>query len=216
VSPASTFKIPHALAALDAGVISGIDDKIAYDGRQWSRESWRRDHTLHSAMHHSVLWYFQALAERLGAIRESEYLHRLEYGNEDSSGALTTFWLGQSLQITPEEQQAFLIRLYENQLPIKQSAVNAVKAILVQPPGVVINAAGKHPFNAPWPENAVVSAKTGSAIDSSGRGVRWLVGHVQREGRAFVFVSCVVGTRELGASSAIDLAARSLREEGVL
>ena len=32
VTPASTFKIPHALAALDAGVLEGADTRIAYDG----------------------------------------------------------------------------------------------------------------------------------------------------------------------------------------
>jgi beta-lactamase class D len=216
VSPASTFKIPHALAALDTGVISSIDETIAYDGKATSRELWRRDHTLRSAMHYSVLWYFQRIAERLGPARESEYLHRLAYGNEDSSSGLTTFWLGQSLQITPEEQQAFLLRLYAGNLPIKKAAIDAVKTTLIQPRGVVMNAAGANPFNAPWPEDVVVSTKTGSANDTSGRGIRWLIGHVQRGTHAFIFVSCVVGTRELDANAAIELAARSLRNDRVL
>lgn len=216
VSPASTFKIPHALAALDSGVISSIDEKFTYDGKAWPRESWLRDHTLRSAMHYSVVWYFQRIAERLGAARESEYLNRFSYGNKDSSSGLTTFWLGQSLQITPEEQQGFLLDLYQGKLQVKKSVVDAVKEILIQPRGVVINAAGEHPFNAPWPVDAVVSAKTGSANDASGRSIRWIVGHVQRGGRAFVFVSCVVGTHELAANSAIELAARALHEENVL
>ncbi|MGH8470134.1 MAG: hypothetical protein ACREVY_14500 [Gammaproteobacteria bacterium] len=79
---------------------------------------------------------------------------------------MTTFWLDQSLQITPEEQQAFLLKLYQNNLPIAKSAIDAVKEILVQPRGVVINAAGEHQFNAPWPADAVVSAKTGSANET--------------------------------------------------
>src|SRR3954468_9254616 len=37
--PASTFKVPHALAALDAGVVSGADEKFAYDGKETSFES---------------------------------------------------------------------------------------------------------------------------------------------------------------------------------
>jgi beta-lactamase class D len=80
----------------------------------------------------------------------------------------------------------------------------------------VINATGEHPFNAPWPADTIVSAKTGSANDTSGRGIRWVVGHVQRGDDAFLFVGCVVGSRELAANAAIDLAARSLREEHVL
>ncbi len=89
ITPASTFKVPHALAALDSGVISGPDDKLAYDGSgQWP-ESARRDHTLASAMQNSVVWYFQRIAQRLGPDREQAYLKRLIYGNMDSSSGLT-------------------------------------------------------------------------------------------------------------------------------
>jgi beta-lactamase class D len=58
LSPASTFKIPHALAALDAGVVSGPDETFTWDGTPRAYESWRRDHTLASAMRYSVLWIF--------------------------------------------------------------------------------------------------------------------------------------------------------------
>ena len=66
-TPASTFKIPHALAALDARVISGPHEVIRYDGSPRTFERWRRDHDLASAMRDSVVWYFQRLAERLGS-----------------------------------------------------------------------------------------------------------------------------------------------------
>jgi beta-lactamase class D len=146
VTPASTFKVPHALAALDAGVVRGPDEQFAYDGRgQWP-DSAKRDHTLASAMRNSVLWYFQRLAQLLGVDREQAYLRRLDYGNRDSSSGLTTFWIGGSLQITPEEQQSFWVNLYENKLPVAPAAVRAVKEMLVQPAGVVVNAAGKQAF----------------------------------------------------------------------
>src|SRR5882672_11274171 len=54
LTPASTFKIPHALAALDAGVVSGPDHVFKWDGVPCAYESWRRDHTLASAMRNSV------------------------------------------------------------------------------------------------------------------------------------------------------------------
>jgi beta-lactamase class D len=216
VSPASTFKIPHALAALDAGAVASIDEKLAYDGAgSWPISS-RRDHTLASAVRHSVVWYFQAVALRLGAEREREYLRRFAYGNMDSSSGLKTFWLGGSLEITPEEQLAFLARLYDDSLPVSAKATRNVKAILVQGEGIVWNAFGPQAFNGPWPDDALVSAKTGSTTDASGRGVRWLVGQVRRGTREFVFVSCVVGEPAMAATAAIVLAARSLREEGVL
>jgi beta-lactamase class D len=108
------------------------------------------------------------------------------------------------------------VKVYENRLPVAPTAVAAVKQILIEPPGVVVNAVGEQPFASPWPPNTVVSAKPGNAIDRSGRGVRWLIGHVSRNGRSFVFVSCVIGPRTLKANAAIDLAARSLRVSNVL
>lgn len=183
VSPASTFKIAHALAALDASVLSGPDSSLPYTG---------------------------ALFSMLGADRERAYLERLDYGNRDASSGLTTFWLGESLRISPEEQERFLVRLYEDQLPVSRDAMRSVREVLVQPPGVVVSAMGEHPFAAPWPEGTVVGAKTGRA-----EGVSWLVGHVERGTHAWVFVSCVVGEK-LEVRSAIDLAATSLQAAHVL
>jgi beta-lactamase class D len=214
-TPASTFKVPHALAALDAGVIAGKDATFKYDGREVAYPSWKRDHTLASAMHNSVLWYFQRLAEKLGAAREREYLEKFDYGNRDSSSGLTTFWLGESLAISPEEQVRFLTRLFADELPVSRSAMQVVREILVQPQGSVVNAAGTHPFASPWPTGTVVSAKTGSATNSQGRSVRWIVGHVRRGQRSWIFVSCVTGP-DLPALAAVELAARALREQKVL
>jgi beta-lactamase class D len=214
--PASTFKVPHALAALDAGVLSGPDDKFAYDGAQLSFESWRRDHTLRSAMRYSVVWYFQRVAEKLGMAREREYLKKFNYGNADPSSGLTTFWLGGSLQVTPEEQLRFIRQLYSDELPVSQAALRIVKELLVQPQGVVTNATGELPFATPWPSGTVVSAKTGSGTDRSGATVRWIVGHVARGQRSWLFVSCVAGAETTPALAAVDLAAASLQQNGVL
>ena len=216
VSPQSTFKIPHALAALDAGVISNADSSFAYDGTPYPFEAWRRDHTLATAMRFSAVWWFQRVARALGAAREQEYLRRLDYGNADSTSGLTTFWLGGSLAISPEEQARVLLRLFANTLPVSDHAMRTVRQVLVQPPGVVVNASGEHPFAGTWPAGTILSAKTGSGNVRGGGEVRWLVGHVSRAGRAWVFVSCVIGGDDTPALAAVDLAARSLRREGIL
>jgi beta-lactamase class D len=215
VTPASTFKIPHALAALDAGVIEGPDARLAYDGTPVGFESWRHDHTLASAMHSSVVWYFQRVATRLGAEREREYLRKFDYGNRDSSSGLTTFWLGGSLRISPDEQQVFLLKLYQDALPVSARAREIVRAILVQPEGKVVNAAGAHAFGGPWPAGTVVSAKTGSESDESGMSTRWIVGHVRRGSRSWIFVSSLTG-KDLASLAAVDLAARALKREGLI
>jgi beta-lactamase class D len=202
-SPASTFKIAHALAALDAGVVDGPEAKFAYDGSPQPFEAWRRDQTLASAIRFSVVWVFQRIARQLGLEREREYLRKLSYGNADPSSGLTAFWLGGSLAISPEEQLGFVGRLYRDELPVKPAAMEAVRKMLVQPKDVIVNATGERPF----PSNgAIVSAKTGSS-----RGVSWLVGYVRRGERAWIFVSCVTGPDDLDRDAAIALAASRLR-----
>jgi beta-lactamase class D len=213
VTPASTFKIPHALAALDAKVVEGAHETFPYDGSSLPFERWKHDHDLASAMRDSVVWYFQRIADRLGVERERSYLKAFEYGNQDASGPLTSFWLGSSLQISPEEQLAFLRRFFERKLPVREDAVRTVREILVQPPGGIVNALGEHPFAAPWPDGTTLYAKTGRAEDA-GRTVGWLVGRVVRGDRGWIFVSCVIGSED--PMAAANLAAERLVQLKVL
>jgi beta-lactamase class D len=213
VTPASTFKIPHALAALDAEVVADVRETIAYDGAPRSFEIWKRDHDLASAMRYSVVWFFQKLAERLGMEREKSYLKAFDYGNQDASGGLTSFWLSSSLRISPDEQISFLRRFFGGTLPVREEARRGVLEILLQPSGSVVNALGEHPFAAPWPEATAVRAKTGSG-EHEGRAVRWLVGRVERGERGWIFVSLVLG--DDAPLAAVNLAARRLKELEVL
>ena len=64
-------------------------------------------------MRDSVVWYFQRIAERMGIEKERASLKAFEYGNQDASGPLTSFWLGDSLQVSPEEQLTFIRRFFE-------------------------------------------------------------------------------------------------------
>jgi len=212
LSPASTFKIPHSLAALDARVLSGAHEVLPYDGAALPFGRWKRDHDLASAMRDSVVWYFQRIAERLGIEREREYLKAFEYGNQDASGPLTSFWLGDSLRISPDEQLAFLRRFFGGKLPVRDDVARAVREILVQPPGRIVNALGEHPFGPTWPDGTTVYAKTGAAGDGERR-VLWLVGRVERGDRGWVFVSAVVGSDD--SLAAVNLAAARLTELGV-
>ncbi|HEV3062908.1 MAG TPA: penicillin-binding transpeptidase domain-containing protein [Vicinamibacterales bacterium] len=216
VTPQSTFKIPHAIAALDARVLDGADETIKYDGRPVDSPFWRQDHTLATAIRYSVVWYFQEIAKRLGATRERDYLERFEYGNRDPSSGLTTFWLGGSLVISPDEQEQFLLKLYSDRLPVRADALATVRRLLVQPAGAITNATGEHPFGGRWPKGTVLSAKTGSGDTAEGRAVRWLVGHVRQGSRAWVFVSNVVGDVQTPALAAVDQAEHALVDAGIL
>lgn len=110
-SPCSTFKVFHSLVGLETGLLKDLDHPYAWDGVKRERAEDSRDHTLRTAIRDSVLWYYQRLARELGEAREKEFLAKAGYGNQDPSSGLTSFWVEGSLQVSPEEQVAFLARL---------------------------------------------------------------------------------------------------------
>lgn len=130
-SPASTFKIPHALFALEAGAIRDEFEVIAWDGETRWLEAWNRDQDLRSSMRNSVVWVYEGFARKIGEAREKEYLARANYGNQDTSGGLETFWLDGSLRINAHEQVAFLRALYRNELPFELEHQRLVKDIMI-------------------------------------------------------------------------------------
>lgn len=143
-SPASTFKIPHSLIALDAGILRDEFQVIPWDGVQRATAAWNKDQDLRSAMRNSTVWVYERLAQELGDARETAYLQKLGYGNAAISGD-KPFWVEGDLAIASVEQIAFLRRLCDNRLPFEVAQQRLVK-------DVMINAAG-----ADW----ILRAKTG-------------------------------------------------------
>ena len=68
--PASTFKIPNSIIALETGVVGDPDkDVFKWDGVTRSFEAWNRDHTLRSAIAASAVPVYQEIARRIGAAK---------------------------------------------------------------------------------------------------------------------------------------------------
>jgi beta-lactamase class D len=133
--PASTFKVPHALFALDAGVARDEFQVFAWDGVERDIAGWNRDQDLRSSMRHSVVWLYQDFARAIGAERERAYLAKLDYGNRTVGDDVATFWLDGSLRISAVEQVAFLRRLYRNELPFSVAHQRLVKDIMIYEAG---------------------------------------------------------------------------------
>ena len=157
-SPASTFKIPHSLFALDAGLLADEFQVLRWDGKRRAIEAWNQDQDLRSAMRNSTVWVYERFARQLGQRREREYLQKLAYGNADPGGT-EPFWVEGRLAISAQEQVAFLRRLHRNELPFRRDHQRLVK-------DVMINEAGPD-----W----ILRAKTGW----TGR-IGWWVGWVER------------------------------------
>jgi beta-lactamase class D len=121
--PASTFKIPNSLIALETGVADSPGFSLPWDGVERWNEDWNRDHDLRSAFRVSAVWYYQELARRIGEQRMAEWLRKADYGNADSSGDLDMFWLNGNIRISPREQVEFLRRLHEGKSPFSPEVV---------------------------------------------------------------------------------------------
>ncbi len=173
--PFSTFKIPNSLIGLEAGVIKDADFLIKWDERKYPANpnfpQWFRDQTLRTAFQRSAVWYYQELAERVGESKMKELLDGLDYGNEDTSGGLTRFWLGSSLKISADEQVAFLRRLYLGELPVSKRSLDIVKEIMVHEETPAYR----------------LSAKTGGGPLSEGRYLGWFVGYLEAGGATHLF-----------------------------
>lgn len=216
LAPASTYKIPHALIALETGVVTATAVE-RWDGTPYpGRAGWMRDHTVISALKPSVLWLFQRLAPRIGAARAHEWLTRFDYGNADTGGPITDYWLTGRLRVSPEEQVTFLRRFFDGSLPIAAAHVDAVRGGLRQQPGTVENATGVHPLGVTWRDGCTLEAKTGATRMADGTGVSWLVGRWTFDARAYVFAGAAWRAGEVDGLEGTRAVVRAFRDRGLV
>jgi beta-lactamase class D len=129
--PASTFKVPNSLIALETGVVADPDkDVFKWDGTKRSIEAWNKDHTLRSAIAASAVPVYQEIARRIGAERMQKYVDLLDYGNRNIGGGIDQFWLTGELRIDPMQQVDFLDRLRRGVLPVSKRSQELVRDIL--------------------------------------------------------------------------------------
>ena len=191
LSPASTYKIPHALIGLETGAITETTVE-KWDGTPHpDRKKWNLDHTVFSAMKPSVLWFFQKMAPRIGAEHAHAWLEKFSYGNADTSGDITRYWVNGRLSISADEQLAFINKFYAGALPVQKRYVDKLIESMEQAPGTVENARGVHTLGAKWRNGMSLNSKTGATTIESGQSISWLVGRLTIDGRALTFASAV-------------------------
>lgn len=191
LSPASTYKVPHALIGLETGVVTATTVEKWNGVKHAAQPKWNQDHTVLSAMKPSVLWFFQAMAPKIGAARAQDFLKRFGYGNADTGGDVTQYWVNGTLRISPDEQLAFLRRFYEGTLPVSRMHVDRVTTAMEQAAGTVENARGVHQLATAWRAGDALNSKTGATTTASGESVSWLIGQLTTRGRRVVFASAV-------------------------
>ncbi len=168
--PASTFKIPHSLLLLEAGIVKDEHSRFAWDGVKRAYSPWNRDHSFIDAMKYSVVPIYQKLALQLGDKRMAQGLAKLNYGNANIGGGLDSFWLDGELAISAQQQVQFLRRLYHNQLPVSERSQRIVKTMML------------NEANGDW----VLRAKTGYGVRNAQK-LGWWVGWLEREENTYFF-----------------------------
>src|SRR6478609_5017919 len=176
--PASTFKIVNSLIGIETGVIENEKMVIKWDGvtRTFpngdTAKAWNKDLTMEEAFRVSAVPYYQEVARRIGKDTMQHWLDSLSYGTKKIKSAIDTFWLDNSLKISPDEQLGIVKRLYFNQLPFFTTYQEMVKnAMLME----------DKPTH-------ILSYKTGLATKEDGTPITWIVGWIEENRHPYFFV----------------------------
>jgi beta-lactamase class D len=180
--PASTFKIPNSLIALETGVVADPDtDVFKWDSVKRGIEAWNQDHTLRSAIAASAVPVYQEIARRIGTERMQKYVDLFEYGNRNIGGGIDQFWLTGEMRIDPIQQIDFVDRLRRGVLPVAKRSQDLVRDILP------VTKAG----------DATIRAKSGLLGAELGKpSLGWLVGWAEKGGGASTVFALNLDVRE--------------------
>lgn len=181
--PTSTFKIAHALIALQEAAIEGPDQLFPWDGLDRNVSIWNRDTTVSDAIANSTVWVFQKIAGQIGFEGERDGVKSLRYGNQNvgEPGDLKHFWLSGPLKISALEQIEFLERLRNRTLPadpIHQADV--IDMLLLFPCGDGCSIYGKTGAMLPIDDDGRLQAGRVDILPESDERTGWFVGWLER------------------------------------
>jgi beta-lactamase class D len=170
--PASTFKIVNSLVGLQTGKITNDSMVIKWDGVKRRVDDWNQDLTMFKAFRVSALPYYQEVARRIGKDTMQFWLDSLKYGTAKIKTAIDTFWLDNSLKITPDEELGLVKRLYFNQLPFFKSYQEMVKRAMLFEDN----------------SNYRLGYKTGWGFTEKAHALGWITGWIEENNHVYFFV----------------------------
>lgn len=185
--PASTFKIPNSIIAIELGIIESDTTILKWNGEKRRMDIWEKDLTLKEAFKVSCVPCYQEIARKIGTVKMIEYLEKFDYKNMiiDSS-TIDNFWLEGNSIISQIQQIEFLKKIYFSKLPISDRTVKIVKNIM----------------EIDRTENYILSGKTGlSSRDDKYNG--WFVGYVETKSNCYFFATNVIPSKDLNVDDFI-------------
>jgi beta-lactamase class D len=175
--PASTFKIINSLIGLQTGAITNDSMVIKWDGVK-RREAWDKDLTMYEAFRVSAVPYYQEVARRIGKEKMEFWLDSLKYGAKTDTekvmirSAIDTFWLDNSIKLTPDQELGVVKLLYFDQLPFFKTYQEMVKRAMLFDNN----------------SNYRLAYKTGGGPNEQGHNIGWVVGWVEENRHPYFFV----------------------------
>jgi beta-lactamase class D len=123
----------------------------------------------------SNVGYYQEVARRIGMDTMKRWIDTLSYGNTNMNGPIDSFWLDNTLKISPDEQLGLMKRLYFDQLPFRKSVQQTVRNVMLQEDNTEYK----------------LSYKTGWGFDEQKNAIGWLTGWIEENRHVYFFVTLV-------------------------
>lgn len=202
-SPASTYKIPNSIIALETGVVKDENTFFKWDGEKRHFRMWERDFVFSDAFKFSCLPCYQEIARDIGSRQMNEYVKKIGYPKMDiDSSNIDQFWLTGSSKISAIEQIQFLERLYNSELPISERTGKIIKKIMVIEEKL----------------DYQLSGKTGWAMGDDDN-LGWFVGFVKQKGKVY-FIATNINPKEnfdmkLFSKIRLQLLKRAMKQMGI-
>jgi beta-lactamase class D len=169
--PASTFKIPNSLIALEEGIIKDTSQIIRWDGHVWPNKQWNQDQTLRTAIKYSCIWVYIGFAEQIGIDKYHDYVDAFNYGNRNLTGPTDRFWLAGQFRISADQQIDFLREFYNYKLPVSRKSIDIVKDMIILEQA----------------DNYRLSGKTGGGMLNDTDYIMWLVGYLEKDHKPYFY-----------------------------
>ncbi|MGG9970486.1 class D beta-lactamase [Ferruginibacter sp. SUN002] len=173
--PASTFKIVNSLIGLETGVIADEKMVIKWDGVKRWNDDWNKDMNMVEAFKVSCVPYYQEIARKIGKDTMQHWLDTLNYGTKTINSTIDSFWLDNTLKISPDEQLGMVKRLYFDQLPFQKRTQQIVRDVMKQEENTLYT----------------LSYKTGWGFDEKNNGIGWVTGWIEENKHPYFFTLLV-------------------------
>jgi beta-lactamase class D len=178
--PASTFKIVNSLIGLQTGKITNDSMVIKWDSIRRFNPEWNRDLNMYDAFRLSAVNYYQEVARRIGKDTMQYWLTRLGYGAKKENdkvvitSAVDSFWLDNSMKITPDQQLGLVKKLYFDQLPFFKTNQEIVKRAML--------------FENTTNYRLAYKTGWGNWNEQTGKHIGWVVGWIEENQHPYFFV----------------------------